>query len=58
MGSVFPALGGSFTFPELGIWLLSGNQKPPFREIEKASLMAGRLATIASFQILYKKHRP
>ena len=51
MGSVFPALGGSFTFPELGIWLLSGNQKPPFREIEKASLPAGRWATIASLQV-------
>jgi hypothetical protein len=36
---------------------LSGNQKPPFREIEKASLMAGQWATIASFQIFIKKRR-
>ena len=49
MGSVFPALGGLFTFPESGTWLLSGNQKHPFRGIEKASLTASQLATIASF---------
>ena len=51
VGPIFPGLRESFTFLESGIWLLSGNQKPPYREIEKASPMAGLWGEHPSFLI-------